>query len=339
MKIKKILKTITVTTLIAATVFAGSISAEAKTEKNDTPKKITLGYWESPNGELLTKEKGSLEKAFPDTNIEWVEFQSGTDILTAMQSGSIDFATIGTPPAALGLAKNYPFKIFYLHDIIGESEGLVVKKDSGISSVKDLKGKKIATTFASTSHFSLLSAIKENGLSENDVTLYDMSAPDMYASWQRGEIDGVYVWEPVKSQLLDNDGTEIISSEEMADKGALTAEVGIVSDSFYEKYPEAVKTYIDVLDQSVKSYRDDGEQAAQLMSGGLNLSKEETLTTMNEIIVKDKSEQAAYLGKDGELAEVLKKTADFLYDQKSLDTKADQKVFEDGILSELYEEK
>jgi hypothetical protein len=60
---------------------------------------------------------------------------------------------------------------------------------------------------------------------------------------------------------------------------------------------------------------------------------------MNEIIVKDKSEQEAYLGKNGELAGVLKKTADFLYDQKSLDKKADAKVFEQGILSELYEEK
>ena len=75
------------------------------------------------------------------------------------------------------------------------------------------------------------------------------------------------------------------------------------------------------------------------MSGGLNLSEEETLTTMNEIIVKDKSEQAEYLGKNGELAEVLKKTADFLYDQKSLDKKADEKVFQQGILSELYEDK
>ena len=91
----------------------GGNFTKVQAKDNDTPKKITLGYWESPNGELLTKEKGSLEAAFPDTDVEWVEFQSGTDILTAMQSGSIDFATIGTPPAALGLAKGYPFKIFY----------------------------------------------------------------------------------------------------------------------------------------------------------------------------------------------------------------------------------
>lgn len=185
----------------------------------------------------------------------------------------------------------------------------------------------------------MLSALEAEGLSETDVTLYDMSAPDMYASWQRGEIDGAYVWEPVKSKLLDNGGAEIVSSEKMAEKGALTAEVGIVSNSFYEKYPDVVKKYIDILDESVKSYWDDGKGAAKLMAGGLNLSEEETRTTMNEIIVKDKSEQEAYLGKNGELAGVLKKTADFLYDQKSLDKKADAKVFEQGILSELYEKK
>ncbi len=311
MKIKRILTATAAAALVITSVFAGGNFKEVQAKDNDTPKKITLGYWESPNGELLTKEKGSLEAAFQDTDIEWVEFQSGTDILTAMQSGSVDFATIGTPPAALGLAKGYPFKIFYLHDVIGESEGLAVKKESGISSVKDLKGKKIATTFASTSHFSLLSALEAEGLSETDVTLYDMSAPDMYASWQRGEIDGAYVWEPVKSKLLDNGGAEIVSSEKMAEKGALTAEVGIVSNSFYEKYPDVVKKYIDILDESVKSYRDDGKGAAKLMAGGLNLSEEETRTTMNEIIVKDKSEQEAYLGKNGELAGSTEKNSGF----------------------------
>ena len=114
MKAKRILTVAAAAALIITSVFAGGNFTKVQAKDNDTPKKITLGYWESPNGELLTKEKGSLEAAFPDTNVEWVEFQSGTDILTAMQSGSIDFATIGTPPAALGLAKGYPFKIFYL---------------------------------------------------------------------------------------------------------------------------------------------------------------------------------------------------------------------------------
>lgn len=103
MKAKRILTAAATVALVITSVFAGGNLTEVQAKDNDTPKKITLGYWESPNGELLTKEKGSLEATFPDTDVEWVEFQSGTDILTAMQSGSIDFATIETPPAALGL--------------------------------------------------------------------------------------------------------------------------------------------------------------------------------------------------------------------------------------------
>ncbi len=188
------------------------IIASGRAQAASQPKVITLGYWESPNGELLVKETGALSKAFPDIKIRWLEFQSGTDILTAMQSGSLDFATIGTPPAVMGIVNNYPFRVFYLHDVIGESEGLIVRKSSGINSISDLKGKKIAVPFGTTSHFAFLNVLKANGLKVSDFTLYDMTPPDIYAAWHRGDIDGAYTRESVKSQLIEADVKELISS-------------------------------------------------------------------------------------------------------------------------------
>lgn len=334
-KIKRTLAILLAAIMVIGMTACGNKKSESSGE--NLPDKITLGFWESPNGELLAKEQQLLEKKYPDVEINWVQCESGPDILTAIQGGSLDFATIGTPPATLGVAQEYPYKIFYMHDVIGESEGLIVKKDSGIKSIKDIKGKKIATLYGSTSHFSLLNALKHEGIKTTDFELYDMQAQDIYAAWQRGDIDGAYLWEPVKSQLLENGGIEIISSEQVAEQGGLTGEVGVVSNSFYEKYPNVVKDYINILDQAVQDYRDDQDNSASLMADGLGLSKKETLTTMNEIIVKDKSEQKEYLGKDGTLASVLKDTADFLYDQKSLNNKADESVFRDAILSELYE--
>ncbi|MCD8019670.1 MAG: ABC transporter substrate-binding protein [Clostridiales bacterium] len=313
-------------------------STQGQSENSDDlPEKIGLGYWDSPNGELHTKERGALEEAFPEIEIQWLEFDSGPDILTAMESGSIDFATIGTPPTALGLANGYHFKIFYLHDIIGESEGLIVTEDSGIESLEDLKGKSIATLFGSTSHYSLLNALESAGIEESDLTLYDMTAQDIFAAWQRGDLDGAYIWESVKSQLINNGGTEIISSEQLAEQGSITAEAGIVSNDFYEKYPEIVEKYIEILDESVQLYRDEPDESAELMAYGLNLTEEETLVSMNEIIVKDQSEQLEYLGQDGVLAQVLKDTADFLYDQNELSEIIDISVYQDAILTELYE--
>lgn len=342
-KIMKALKYITgivVALLIIFLAYNFILKPEAQEVENKEisyqPKKIVMGYWESPNGELLVKETGAFKKAFPDIEIQWLEFQSGTDILTAMQSGSLDFATIGTPPAAMGIVNNYPFKVFYLHDVIGESEGLIVKKSSEIKTVDDLKGKTVAVPFGTTSHFAFLNILKAHDIKTSDFTLLDMTGPDIFAAWQRGDIDGAYIWESVKSQLIDSDGEQLVSSVDAAKVGGLTAEIGIVSNKFYSSYPEIVKAYINILDEAVHSYRDNPENAANLMSKGLGLSVKDTKIAMNEIIVKDKSEQQFYFKDNGELQKTLQATGEFLFEQHSISKKPEQNVINQAILTELY---
>ena len=106
----------------------------------DDPKVLRVGYFQSPNGELLAKGQGLLEKRFPNTKVEYVKFDVGRDVNAAFAGGSLDLGTIGTPPGTAGLVNNLPYKIYYLHDIIAESEALVVKESSGIATVKDLVG-------------------------------------------------------------------------------------------------------------------------------------------------------------------------------------------------------
>ncbi|MBR1672957.1 MAG: hypothetical protein IJ702_08515, partial [Fretibacterium sp.] len=125
-------------------------------------------------------------------------------------------------------------------------------------------------------------------------------------------------------------------SADAAKVGGLTAEIGIVSDKFYKAYPEIVKAYIDILDTAVQAYRDDPEGAAGLMASGLGLSIKDTKIAMNEIIVKDKSEQAAYFRDGGELQTTLLATGEFLYDQNSLSRKPQPGVINAAILTELY---
>lgn len=335
---KKIFAGIVVAVLLAYTGYTFMKGSPEDSVKPSLPAKITMGYWESPNGELLVKETGAFQKAFPGVKIEWLEFQSGTDILTAMQSGSLEFATIGTPPATMGIVNNYPFKVFYLHDVIGESEGIIVKKSSGIKTIADLRGKTIAVPFGTTSHFAFLNLLKANGLKTSDFTLLDMTGPDIFAAWQRGDIDGAYIWESVKSQLIEADGEQLASSADAAKVGGLTAEIGIVSAKFYEAYPEIVRKYIDILDEAVKSYRKEPEKAAGLMAKGLGLSVKDTTTAMNEIIVKDKSEQPFYFKDGGELQTTLLATGNFLYEQNSISRKPEQSVINQAILTELYRE-
>lgn len=307
----------------------------------DTPKEIRIGYQVSPNGELLAKALGLLEKNYPSTKINWLKFDSGRDVNTAMASGSIDFGLVGTPPGTIGIAKGLPYQVYYLHDVIGESEALIVKKSSGIQSLHDLKGKKIATTFSSTSHFSLLGALKTAGLDpeKDKITILDMQPQDIYAAWKRNDIDGAYIWQPTQAKLVSDGGTVIVTSKELADKGVVTAEFGIVHKDFAQKYPHIVKKYISLLDQAVHYYREKPEQSAQLLSKELELSPEESLQTMQQIIWLDASEQNTYFGQSGQpgqLAKVLKDTGDYLVTQKAIPSTPDVTTYQQALLRDLY---
>lgn len=316
-----------------------SVSGTAQKTEAELPKEIRVGYFVSPNGELLAKGEKLLEKRFPGVSIKYVQFDVGRDVNTAMASGSVDIATIGTPPGTTGIVNDLSYKIYYLHDIIGASEALVTKTASGINSIADIKGKKIATPFGSTSHYSLLSALKQNNISEKDVTILDMMAPDIIAAWTRGEIDGAYIWQPAQSKLVADGGKVILTSEDVAKKGAVTGEFGIVSNDFASKYPDVVKAYIDILDEATKSYKTQSDDVVKTLSAELGISVDETKEAMNQISVLDKSQQAQYIGtadKQGTLPEILKDTSDFLLSQKAVTTSPEIDVFKKAVRNDLY---
>jgi taurine transport system substrate-binding protein len=307
------------------------------------PERIRLGYFQSPNGELLAKGKDLLRKRFPDAKIEYVKFDVGRDVNAAFAGGSLDIGTIGTPPGAAGLVNDLPYKIYYLHDIIGESEALVVKKDSGIDSVADLRGKTIASPFGSTSHFSLLAALKQNGVDPSELAILDITGQDIHAAWARGDIDGAYSWQPAQAKLLEEGGKAIVNSREVAEKGGITGEFGIVSDDFFAKYPEAVKAYAEILGQATKEYREAKPETVKILAAELGLGEDETRKVMSQIIVLDAEDQKdpKYLGsaaKPGALAGLLKDTADFLLGEKAIKRSPPKEFFQPKILTVIYGE-
>jgi taurine transport system substrate-binding protein len=306
------------------------------------PAEIRFGYFQSPNGELLAKGLGLVEKRFPGVKISWILFEVGRDVNTAMASNSLDFATIGTPPGTSGIANRLPYKIYYIHDVIGTSEALVVKEGAGIQTLQDLPGKIIATPFSSTSHFSFLAALRQHNIPESAVTILDMNAPDIIAAWTRNNIDGTYIWQPAQARLLEAGGRVIITSEEVAAAGDLTGEFGIANNTFAEKYPHVVKAYIAILDEATALYRSRSPETVAVLAAELGLSEDDTKLTMNQVVVLDKADQrsAAYLGtaqNPGQLPELLQKTGEFLYEQGALTSLPGKEVFSNAIGYQFYD--
>lgn len=339
MNFKKLLSIVLVGVL-ALSLLAGcggkSGSGEEKEEKSESaevPEVVNIGVQTLVTPELIARYEGIYEE-YLGTKVNLLQFDSGADVNRAFASGSIDIGAIGTSPASIGISTDLGYEVFWFEDVIGKAESLVARKDSGIKSVKDLEGKKVATPFASTAHFSLQNAMEMNGVDVSKVELFDMQPDDIFAAWTRGDIDAAYVWDPVLTKLFADGGEAITSSEELAKEGVVTADLAVINKEFAEKYPDVATGYIKAQIYAVDMFNNDKDKALEKIAEAIDITKEEAETQAAGFIYPDGKEQLGdeYFGEDGEsgnIANILKKAADFLVEQESIDKAPDMSVFEE----------
>lgn len=239
---------------------------------------VNLGLLRVPNDAMLAKQMGLFEEKFGALgyDVNYYYFDSGVDANKAVVSGDIDFATMGNINAIVALGNNLDAELVWIHETLGAVEALAVRNGIGIEEIADLEGKTIATTFASTAHYILLNVLKEAGI-EDSVTLLDMKTPQIVAAWERGDIDAAYTWQPSLSALLDDDGFVLVSSEDMIQKGYMTANVELARKSFATNYPELVETYIECMATAYNYFQTNYDDAIRQLSVELEIDQEDII--------------------------------------------------------------
>ena len=317
-------------TLTLSTLFTGC--GEEKSSKDvGSDDTVIIGTMNLVNGDLIAQYEKLYESEL-GRKVQVVHFNSGKDIISALASNTIDIGEAGTAPAALAISNNLDIKIIFVGDVIGAAETLVVKKDSGIAGIKDLAGKKIATPFASTAHYSLLNALKLEGVSESDVKLLDLKPDDILSAWQRGDIDGAYIWHPVLDRLLE-DGKTLTDSAKLAEKGIVTADLIVARTSFVKKNPEVVKKFVAIQMKANDVILNEPEKAAKEISAVLEVSEKDVAEQIKQFKYLKTDEQIKIL--DESMAKTLKSTADFLVEQNSINTAPSLEDFSEKVTSEF----
>src|SRR4051812_5391843 len=195
------LKTL-IAAVAAASVALAGCSVDRSADQSDKPT-IRIGYQAFPSGDLVVKHNRWLEEALPDYTIKWTKFDSGADVNTAFIAKELDFGALGSSPVARGLSAplNIPYQVAFVLDVAGDNEALIVRNGTDVTDIVGLRGKRIATPFASTAHYSLLAALAQNGLTPSDVSLIDLQPQAILAAWERGDIDAAYTWLPTLDEL------------------------------------------------------------------------------------------------------------------------------------------
>lgn len=299
------------------------------------PDTIRVAFFVETKPTMIAKGEGWFEQ-MAGAKIQWSEMGSGAEINTGMAAGSFDLGlAIGSSPTASGLSQSIPYELIGMVDNIGAAEDMVVKKSANIHTQADFKGKKVATPFGSTSHFRLLGFLAVNKLTQADVQVLDMNPNAMVAAWHRGDIDAGYVWAPAKSKILEDGGVLFSTYKELDAAGYVIADLIVAHTAFSQKYPDAVIGFLKAYGRALALWKEKPEEAAQIVAKQAGVTPEVAKRDMEEydfVSLKDQLSPGwlGTQGHPGKFDDVLKRTADFLVQQKSIRSAPALPAFQKG---------
>ena len=197
---------------------------------------------------MLLKDKGFLEKEFAKdgVTVRWVQTVSSSNALQFLNASSIDFGSTAGSAALVAKINGNPIKSVYTYSR-PEWTALVVAKDSKITKLEDLKGKKVAMVRGTDPHIFAVRALLSIGLTDKDYTaVLVQQHVDGGTALIRGDVDAWAGLDPIMAQAEIEDGAKLLYRKaEDNTWGTLDAR-----EEFAAKNPALVKRVLKVYEEA-----------------------------------------------------------------------------------------
>lgn len=226
------------------------VSVENIEDYHYTGEKLTIVLGDLPScfpfG--IAKEKGFLDEVFEGDNVEF-EFNiiqgSGATVAQALAADEADFGMLGEQPAIARIAAGYDIKIIGKNQNSTSFYPLYATKESGVTSVEGLKGKKVGVAFGTSNHYLTIAYLHGVGLSEKDVEI--VQTTDVLTLLISGEIDAAIVLQG-QSKTIEAEGAIRLCDE--SDFSITQESVLAVRTEFAEQYPELTAKFLLALQKA-----------------------------------------------------------------------------------------
>jgi sulfonate transport system substrate-binding protein len=217
-------------------VAAAALSSRLRAE--ELPKVIRIG---TQKGGFFpaVRQRHTIEDTFKPLGIDvqWIDFQFGPPLLEAINVGSVDFGYVGDAPPIFAQAAGARIRYAAAVKQDGDTQAIIVPKDSPIKTLADLRGKRVAFGRGSSAHNLLVAALEKAGLSWSDITPEPLAPADATAAFVKGSIDAWSIWDPYLALAELREHARVIAfDKDVHDPYAFY----IVGADFVEKYSALV---------------------------------------------------------------------------------------------------
>jgi sulfonate transport system substrate-binding protein len=235
---------------------AGTASAPASSSDLSSVT-LNVGDQKGTGAEAVLSAAGLLSTL--PFKVNWSDFTSGPPMLQAMASGSVDIGGVGDAPPVFAASGGEAVEIVGARTTNGDQDSVVVPKGSPITSIGQLKGKKIAYASGSSGNYNLLTVLTKAGLTTKDATLVNLQPAEALAAFTSGSVQAWDVWPPYVQQVVAQNGAKVLSTGS-AYGSPYSFEVASKSAVANPEKAAAIKAYLTTLD---KAYAWTAEHPAQ----------------------------------------------------------------------------
>ena len=214
-----------------------------------------------PGTELRIGEQGTFfqlplrlsgqDQDFP-YKTSYATFQGGPPLIEAFRAGAIDFGIVGDTVLTTAQSSGQDIVAVAALENGGWGHGLVVPpgRASAITSVKDLKGRKVAYPRGTSLQGFAVEVLQEEGLKESDVQRVQLAIPDVIGAIKSGDVDaGVLVEPALSTYLASTPGARLLRDS----TGVVSGLVYLVSSRRVLADPAKVAAIADYLGRLVRA--------------------------------------------------------------------------------------
>lgn len=254
-------------TQTASTNAASSTEMASNNSESSAPaadaKPITVGISDWPGYLVwdIAEQQGLFKKHGVNVDLKW--FPVYTDSLNAFAAGQIDANSQTWNDFLAPLAQGVDAKAVLMFDNSAGNDAMIARP--GINSVKDLKGKKVATELGTCDHFLMLKALESAGMTEKDVQFVPIAVQDCPNAMLSKRVDAAVVWEPSRTKILK----EIKGSKTLFDSGDIPGAIPdllVVKSDVVKSRSADVQKMVDSFYEAVDWWRANPDKAVAIMA-------------------------------------------------------------------------
>ncbi len=265
---------------IAGASLAGCASPTATPLPSATPGPVlkspsNVGYLPSDHHAALMIANykgadGKSESIFEKhgLTVAGTSINTGPAIMQQLAGGQIDIGLAGVVPAISTIDNDPTVKI--VAAVQSNGSGIIVGKNSGIKTVADLKGRKIAIPSAgSIQDIMLQQLLKNNNISKDDVTISAVAVGNQIGAIQAGSIDAAITWEPFVSTAVVNGAADVlVRSEDIWPNHpccCITTTTNMINN-----YPDTLTAFFEAIKEANDFIRTNAADASRIVASSIS---------------------------------------------------------------------